>query len=118
MYFQESMIFLQAEDVRAMLELDDEAIASLSEAKVLLTLKLATGELAFPVFQFRRGYFHPELIVSFQRFNTNFSGWDVAVWFHSWNENLRDTPVRLIEKPGGLERIRLAIDVEQAIATL
>jgi hypothetical protein len=118
MYFQESMIFLQAKDVQAMLELDDEAIASLSEAKVLLALKLADGELTFPDFQFRHGKFHPELIVSFQRFNAKHTGWDVAIWFHEWNENLQDFPVHIIEKPGGLKRIRLAIEVEQAIATL
>jgi len=81
-------------------------------------LTLADGEMTFPDFQFRQGTYHPQLIVSFQKFDATTTGWEVAVWFHRWNENLRDFPVRLIEKPGGLEKIRLAIEVEQAIATL
>lgn len=118
MYFQESMIFLQSEDVQAMLELDDETIANLSDAKVLLSMKLADGEMTFPDFQFRQGTFHPELIVSFQKFDANTTGWEVAIWFHKWNENLRDFPVKLIDTPEGIQRIRLAIDVETSISTL
>lgn len=117
-HFQESMVFLSTEDLQAMLELDNDSIVELSEAKVILSLNLSSGEQAFPDFQFRRGELYPELIVSFQKFSANHTGWDVAIWFHKWNENLRDFPVKLINQPKGLERIRLAIDVESSIASL
>lgn len=118
MYFQESMNFIQTEDVQAMLELDEKALADLSASKVLLSLKLANGELAFPDFQFYRGNYRPELIVSFQKFPATLDGWEVAIWFYRWNENLRDFPVRMIGSSEGLNKIRLAVEVESTLASL
>lgn len=118
MYFQESMIFLMDEDVQTMLEIDSSTIASLSSAKVLLSLKLSDGKLAFPEFQFKEGTYHPELIVSFQKFNESFSGWDVATWFYKWNENLRDIPVKYVNSVEGVLKLRMVIDLEMSLARL
>lgn len=101
-----------------MLELDSDTISVLSESKVLLSMKLADGELVFPSFQFRAGTYYPELIVSFQKFDVNTTGWEVAIWFNKWNENLHDFPMRLVASPEGMSRVRLTIDVEASLAKL
>lgn len=118
MDLQASIDFIPQADVEVMLDLDREALEELSDAKVLLSLKLSDGELVFPAFQFQAGSLHPRLIVSFQKFDATTDGWFVASWFHRWNENLRSIPARLIEESNGIERIILAITTEQSLAKL
>lgn len=115
---KESIVFLKSEDIQTMLDMDSSTIINLIKTKVLLCIELASGELAFPEFQFQNGELFPELISLSQKFPNSTNGWEITCWLYKWNENLKDYPKNLLWTKENRERLALTISTEASISLI
>ena len=115
---QDPILCYTLDDVVAMLQLEKEDIRELIPSKVILAMKLADGELCFPMFQFPELDFSGDLISVFQQFPAHWDGWEVTSWFHREHELLGDLPVNLPRTAENLSRMKLIIDLETGLALL
>lgn len=113
----ETITFFNTSEVSLMLSTPSNELEDLESVKALLAMHIPGEELQFPVFQFRDNDFWPEAISVFQSFSDDYSSWEVASWFYSWNENLHDYPKRLLELEE-YSKLKLTIAVESTLRTL
>lgn len=114
----ETLKFFSEQEVMAMLHLSPEDLAPLCEARVLLSMKLATGELCFPTFQFPDDDFDGNLISLFQLFPKEWSAWEITNWFHRPNSYLSCTPIEHVRNHCNTSSVRLVISVETGLESL
>ncbi len=109
--------FFQWEELAAMLQLTEEEIEPLEEARVILGLMLADGEKVYPTFQFYNDELTGELISLFQLFDPEITPWEITLWFHRESEALGVSPLAAYEL-GLIDQLRLLISTEMSLMQL
>lgn len=112
-----SIDFLTAEAVSAMLAMDEE-LEAYEAMHALLAFRLPAGGKAYPSFQFAETGFNPELISLFQKFPKAMSGWEIACWFYAPNKFIGVQPVTVIGKGAWWERLALVVTTEFSLKEL